>query len=208
MAKRNTSKAPKTYRVRVVNPSRPGAPRFMGEENPAVRKVEAFSKHRYRASPQEKARYGGSTITQFYVRYADPPHETKEIMGYGKTPGERKTDAIRKFRQHESTAANPPTDDPHELVEQVFADYYAGEIGREEIRSVAMSRARRWGADEGAVLDEIAAMRASGFPSRNPNPGARQQPVPRRATPRRANPAQTHASTASARALAMARQIS
>jgi len=106
MSKR--SKTPKTYRVRVVNPSRPGAPRFMGESNPAERKVIATSKDRYKATAEERRRYGGSTVTEFYVRYADEGYSNmKVITGYGKTPGERKTDAIKKFRQHESTAANP-----------------------------------------------------------------------------------------------------
>jgi len=108
-------KTPKTYRVRVVNPSRPGAPRFMGESNPAKpRKVIASSKSRCHASPEEKRRYGGSTVTQFHVMYEGDERDAskwKEITGYGKTPGERKSDAIRKFREQQP-AENPKTSKP------------------------------------------------------------------------------------------------
>jgi hypothetical protein len=65
------------------------------------RKVIAVSKDRYRASAEERRRYGGNTVTEFYVMYKDDERDAskwKKIFGYGKTPGERKTYAIEKFR--------------------------------------------------------------------------------------------------------------
>jgi hypothetical protein len=69
-------------------------------DNPE-RKVIAISKDRYRASAEERRRYGGNTVTEFYVMYKDDERDAskwKKIFGYGKTPGERKTYAIEKFR--------------------------------------------------------------------------------------------------------------
>jgi hypothetical protein len=61
--------------------------------------VRAASKDRYRATASERRLYGGSTVTEFYV-YRDEdrnnPAAWKIVMGYGRTPGERKTDAIRR----------------------------------------------------------------------------------------------------------------
>lgn len=73
------------------------------------RKVVATSKDRYKASAEEKRRYGGSTVTEFYMRFADDPIGKSEVVtGYGKTPGDRKTDAIRRFRaKHEGKSGNP-----------------------------------------------------------------------------------------------------
>ncbi len=68
--------------------------------NPAD--VIAISKDRYRASAEEKRRYGGSTVTTFYVmRSADEDDASKwdVITGYGKSPADRKRDAIEKFRK-------------------------------------------------------------------------------------------------------------
>jgi len=61
--------------------------------------VRAVSKDRYRATASERRLYGGSTVTEFYV-YRDEdrnnPAAWKIVTGYGRTPGERKTDAIRR----------------------------------------------------------------------------------------------------------------
>lgn len=62
-------------------------------------KIIAVSKDRYRASASEKRLYGGSTITEFYVFKEEDekdPSKWKVITGYGPTPGERKTDAIKR----------------------------------------------------------------------------------------------------------------
>lgn len=84
--KRKTKKA--------LAPLRRGA-----RKNPADRKVEALSEYRYRATADERRRYGGNTVTDFMVYFADEgPGKSTRIRGYGKTPGERKTDAMNKFR--------------------------------------------------------------------------------------------------------------
>lgn len=62
------------------------------------KKIFAQSEYRYRASAAEKRLFGGSTVTQFLVGYeGSGPNTWKRVMGYGPTPGERKTFAIKKF---------------------------------------------------------------------------------------------------------------
>lgn len=63
-------------------------------------KVEATSKERYNGGARIKRMYGSSTVTRFYVHYKSDrkdPSKWMTIEGYGPTPGDRKTDAIRKF---------------------------------------------------------------------------------------------------------------
>ena len=61
-------------------------------------RVFAKSEYRYRASASERRLHGGSTVTQFLVGYeGSDPSTWMRIMGYGPTPGERKTYAIKKF---------------------------------------------------------------------------------------------------------------
>ena len=62
-------------------------------------KIVASSRYRYRASASERRLYGGATVTEFFVYRAedkDEPSKWKIVRGYGPTPGERKTDAIRR----------------------------------------------------------------------------------------------------------------
>lgn len=59
------------------------------------RPFRAISKERWRATAAERRRYGGSTVTEFYVTRTDTG-DTKLFIGYGKTPGERKTFALKK----------------------------------------------------------------------------------------------------------------
>lgn len=62
-------------------------------------KIIANSFERYRATALERRMYGGATVTKFYVYRAedkDNPSKWLVIVGYGPTPGERKTDAIRR----------------------------------------------------------------------------------------------------------------
>lgn len=62
-------------------------------------KIEVWSKERYRASAAERRRYGGATITIFWVHRAEDAKDASRwvtVTGYGKTPGERKTDARRQ----------------------------------------------------------------------------------------------------------------
>jgi len=62
-------------------------------------KIIAISEFRYRATASERRLYGGNTVTDFIVfRKEDEgdPSKWLKIRGYGPTPGERKTDAIRR----------------------------------------------------------------------------------------------------------------
>ena len=65
--------------------------------NPA--KLFAVSKHRRHATAAETRHTGGRTVTTFLV--GDPkahPITWVEVEGYGPTPGQRKTDALGKYR--------------------------------------------------------------------------------------------------------------
>lgn len=62
------------------------------------RKVFANSYERWRATASEKRIYGGNTVTKFLVGFeGTEPSTWVWIVGYGPTPGERKTYAIKKF---------------------------------------------------------------------------------------------------------------
>lgn len=61
-------------------------------------KLEAHSLNRYRASAAERRQYGGITTTEFIVTRKDTG-EMMTVMGYGKTPGERKTFAMNEARR-------------------------------------------------------------------------------------------------------------
>lgn len=61
-------------------------------------KIFAQSIERYRAHASEKRMYGGGTVTKFIVGYEGSDASTwQTIIGYGPTPGNRKTFAINKF---------------------------------------------------------------------------------------------------------------
>ena len=62
-------------------------------------RIVAVSTDRYRASAAERRQYGGATVTDFLVYREEDRHHSErwvKIRGFGKTPGERKTDAIRR----------------------------------------------------------------------------------------------------------------
>lgn len=62
-------------------------------------KIIAHSEYRYRATASQKRAFGGSTVTQFIVyrsEDAKDPSKWLRVVGFGKTPGDRKTDAIRR----------------------------------------------------------------------------------------------------------------
>ena len=64
-------------------------------------KIIASSFQRYNGGVRVKRVHGSSTVTRFYVYYEVDkanPSMWKEIEGFGPTPGDRKTDAIRKFK--------------------------------------------------------------------------------------------------------------
>lgn len=50
---------------------------------------------RYRASANERRKYGGMTITIFLVEPLSDPSTWFKVTGYGPTPGDRKSDARR-----------------------------------------------------------------------------------------------------------------
>jgi len=94
-----------------------GAKAFVGEvqgprqANPAVKKAKivAISMNRYRASAAEKRLHGGNAITEFSVHFEGAPVEQwKRVKGYGPTPGQRKTDAIRRSGLLEQEAPPAP----------------------------------------------------------------------------------------------------
>jgi hypothetical protein len=63
----------------------------------AEKTLKLSSKNRYRATAAQVRLYGGKTITEFFVMWdpADASTWTTQF-GYGKTPGERMTDARRR----------------------------------------------------------------------------------------------------------------
>lgn len=65
-------------------------------------KLWALAKERYKADATEYKRYGGKTVTVFFVgRVGDERAPSKWVIvrGYGATPGQRKTDAICRARK-------------------------------------------------------------------------------------------------------------
>jgi hypothetical protein len=60
-------------------------------------KIVAVSKERYRATAAQKRAYGGSTVTEFYVQFKGDPESVRVVKGFGRTPGDRKTFAMRAF---------------------------------------------------------------------------------------------------------------
>jgi len=68
------------------------------ESEPIInsREFDAISMNRHRASAKEKRMYGGSTVTTFSICRKSNPGKRVDVDGYGATPGERKTDAIRR----------------------------------------------------------------------------------------------------------------
>jgi hypothetical protein len=64
-----------------------------------ARKIIATSFQRFNGGVRIKRAYGSSTVTRFYVRFADEdgdPSRWLVVEGYGRTPGERKTNAIER----------------------------------------------------------------------------------------------------------------
>lgn len=64
-----------------------------------MRKIVASSQERYNGGVKIKRLYGSSTMTKFFIYFADErsdPSRWLVVEGYGPTPGDRKTDAIRR----------------------------------------------------------------------------------------------------------------
>jgi hypothetical protein len=62
-------------------------------------KILAVSHERYNGGVAVKRKYGSSTVTRFYVWREEKPNEAKLVEGFGPTPGDRKTDAIRRYQE-------------------------------------------------------------------------------------------------------------
>jgi len=61
--------------------------------------IKAVSYERYNGGVRIKRAYGSSTVTRFFVFRAEDekdPSKWLKVEGYGPTPGDRKTDAIRR----------------------------------------------------------------------------------------------------------------
>src|SRR3990167_1527435 len=82
--------------LRTENHGRRGRAR---RRNGAAYEVGITSQHRYRASASERRLWGGSTVTEFLIE--DPNFEGTarwhKVMGYGPSPGARRTDALRRY---------------------------------------------------------------------------------------------------------------
>lgn len=64
-----------------------------------MKKIIAVSKNRHRATATEFREHGGRTVTEFYVfrdEDENKPSLWKVVSGYGRTPGDRKMDAISR----------------------------------------------------------------------------------------------------------------
>jgi len=62
-------------------------------------KIVASSYERYNGGARIKRQYGSSTVTRFYVYREEDANDASKwvkVEGYGPTPGDRKTDAIRR----------------------------------------------------------------------------------------------------------------
>lgn len=62
--------------------------------------VVAVSFERYRATAAQRRAHGGGTVTRFYVYRRSEEGDASRyavVEGFGRTPGERKTDAIRRY---------------------------------------------------------------------------------------------------------------
>lgn len=55
------------------------------------------SKTRYNGGVKVKRQFGSSTITEFWVEI-DGKLQTNTVLGYGPTPGDRKTYALKKVQ--------------------------------------------------------------------------------------------------------------
>lgn len=62
-------------------------------------KLLAKSVARWRASARERRLHGGATVTRFFVCEADGERRNGEFVGYGRTPGDRKRNAMDRARQ-------------------------------------------------------------------------------------------------------------
>jgi len=60
------------------------------KNKPVTAQIELISANRYNGGVRIKRQWGSSTVTEFWVRVNGVPQDYK-VVGYGKTPGERKS---------------------------------------------------------------------------------------------------------------------
>jgi hypothetical protein len=68
-------------------------------------KIIATSSSRYNGGVAAKRKYGSSTITKFLIYREENANDVSKwvyIEGFGPTPGDRKTDAIKRFVEQEN----------------------------------------------------------------------------------------------------------
>lgn len=127
----------------------------LGRARNATPKALAFSKSRFRASPAERRQYGGSTITEFYVMFATDEKDASKwevITGHGKSPADRKRDAIEKFlrkKAHGGASRNSASTSKviaaaAETIREVAAINYRDGMGLEKRPELTLKRLRRF----------------------------------------------------------------
>jgi predicted RNA binding protein YcfA (HicA-like mRNA interferase family) len=101
----------------ILDAPRDYADLFVLDQNPSKKsKLKLISKDRYRATAAERRRYGGKTVTEFWVevdgQMVFEDGKSLVVTGYGATPGERKSYAKRVAEEKlglGSAAKNPRT---------------------------------------------------------------------------------------------------
>ena len=73
-----------------------------GEKRETMGRIVAVSFERYNGGKSIERKFGSSTVTKFYVyreEYESDPSQWKVVEGFGPTPGDRKTFAIRRYQE-------------------------------------------------------------------------------------------------------------
>lgn len=72
-----------------------------------IRKIVAQSYERYNGGARVKRQYGSATVTKFFVEEKGKPDTRMEVAGYGATPGERKTFAVKRYAEAKGIVDKP-----------------------------------------------------------------------------------------------------
>ena len=92
----NKAQAARERKIIALSEKKARKPR---SSSPKPGKIVANSYERYNGGARVARQYGSSTVTRFYVYRSEDKNDAGKwlkVEGYGKTPGERKTDAIRR----------------------------------------------------------------------------------------------------------------
>jgi len=121
---------PYARRVRSATTT-PAKPAEAGGQEPAKTSgLKLVSKDRYRATAAEKRLHGGSTVTEFFVSGDGVPSGTV-VMGYGKTPGDRKTDARKRAEKLLTQGATTMTREEKHYSDPSSAQEFAMKLKRD-----------------------------------------------------------------------------